>query len=135
VLSDHRNAPLRFHQLWLVIGWSIVFLVIYLSLNSGGMQVVSGMFNDKMSHALGYCGLMLWFAQLYKSLGQRLLLAVLFVVMGIVLEFLQRMGGVRVFEIADMMANATGILIGWLAARLGLDRLLAWFEVRVLARQ
>ena len=98
------------------------------------MQLISGLFNDKISHALGYTGLMLWFAQLYKTLGQRLLLAVAFVLMGIVLEFLQRMGGVRVFEIADMMANATGILIGWLAASLGLDRLLAWFEARVLAR-
>lgn len=93
-----------------------------------------GVFNDKMGHALGYLSLMLWFTQIYKSLRQRIILAILFVLLGITLEFLQKMGGVRVFEIADMVANTTGILLGWLVAYLGLDRLLAWFEMRVLVR-
>lgn len=133
-MSNSRAQNLQFHQVWLVIGWSIIFLVIYLSLNTGGLNVVSSMFNDKISHALGYSALMLWFLQLYKTLRQRLVLAFSFVLMGVTLEFLQGLGGVRIFEVADMLANTTGILMGWIAASLGLDRLLAWFEVRFLAR-
>lgn len=133
-MSRHPSSQLHFHQLWLVIGWTIVLLVIYLSLNQGGIQLSGGILNDKIGHALGYFSLMLWFSQIYKSRGRRIFLAIAFIALGITLEFLQKMGGVRIFEIADMVANTTGILLGWLAAYLGLDRLLSWFEIRVLVK-
>ena len=36
--------------------------------------------------------------------------------MGIGIEFLQRMTGYRTFDVYDMAANATGVLLGWAAA-------------------
>ena len=133
-MSKHQVSHLYYHQLWLAIGWSIIILVIYLSLNKGGIHLPSDILNDKMGHALGYFSLMLWFTQIYKSFKHRALLAISFVLLGISLEFLQKMGGVRAYEVADMVANTTGVLLGWLAAYLGLDRILAWFELRVLSR-
>ncbi len=133
-MSRRESSNLRFHQVWVFIGWTMVCLIIYLSLTTTGSVVVGGFFNDKVSHTLGYFCLMLWFMQLYTGKGTRLLYALLFVAMGIGLEYLQGLGGVRVFELADMMANTSGIVLGWLAATLGMDRLLLWFESRVLKK-
>jgi len=123
-----QSEKLHYHQLWLVIGLSIVCLVIYLSLTTSGVPSMGGLLNDKVSHALGYFGLMLWFTQLFRKNTTRTVLACLFVAMGITLEFLQAYGGVRVYEIADMVANITGVILGWFAAALGLDRILQWLE-------
>ena len=125
---------LHFHQVWLFIGWSLIGSVIYFSLNSGGMPGISSFLNDKLSHMFGYAGLMLWFLQLYKSLKTRWLIAVLLVCLGVALEYLQGLGGVRVFELADMVANASGVVAGWLLAMTGLDRILRWIEDRYLIR-
>ena len=109
-------------------------MVIYFSLNNTGMPVVSSFLHDKLSHILGYAGLMLWFVQLYKGRGMRSLIAVLLICLGMVLEYLQGIGGVRMFEVGDMLANASGVVVGWLVAVAGMDRVLAWFEGRFLVR-
>lgn len=129
-----ESSRLYFHQVWLIVGCGLIGMVIYLSLNSGGVPVINSLLNDKVSHVLGYAGLMLWFLQLYKSLKVRCLFAGFLVCMGVALEYLQDMGGVRVFEIADMVANASGVTVGWLMALAGLDRILFWFERRYLVR-
>jgi VanZ family protein len=55
---------------------------------------------------------MLWFALLYRSARTRVLYATGFVLMGVVIEFIQPYTG-RHFEPADMLANTVGVLIGW----------------------
>lgn len=127
-----QSSRLHYHQFWLVIGLSIVCLVIYLSLTTSGVPSLGGLLNDKVSHALGYFGLMLWFTQLFSKNTTRLVLACLFIAMGVTLEFLQAYGGVRVYEVADMVANTTGVILGWLAAVAGLDRVLQWIECSLL---
>ena len=117
-MSSSRKHRLYYHQLWFVIGCSIVCLIIYLSLTTSGAMVVTSLLNDKVGHTLGYFGTMLWFMQLYKANTIRLALAVIFICMGIALEYIQGMGGVRIFEVADMAANMTGVVLGWFAAAL-----------------
>ncbi len=123
-----ETSRLRYHQLWLVIGISIIIGIIYFSLTSSGIPAVGKNINDKVLHTLGYFVLMLWFCQIYFRRLHRLILMTVFIFMGIGLEFLQGYGGVRHYEIADMFANSAGVLIGWLAATKGLDGMLAWFE-------
>ena len=66
---------------------------------------------------------MFWFSQIYLSGKLRAAHAAVFLAMGIGLEVLQGLSGLREYEVLDMLANAAGVLCGWLAARL-LPRLL-----------
>jgi glycopeptide antibiotics resistance protein len=72
--------------------------------------------SDKVGHVLAYAVLMFWFCQIYLS-GARLLHGVVFLLMGIGLEVLQGLSGLRSYEVLDMLANALGVASGWLAAR------------------
>ena len=89
-------------------------------------------YGDKISHLLAYATLMGWFGQLYLTFSKQLGLFLIFAAMGIGLEFLQGISGVRMFEYADMIANALGALLGWILSRtlfagslLKVDRFLA----------
>jgi len=66
---------------------------------------------------------MFWFCQIHVSRRTRIFHGTGFLAMGIGLEVLQGMSGTREYEVLDMLANALGVLSGWLAARL-LPRLL-----------
>ena len=63
---------------------------------------------------LAYAALMFWFCQLYLN---KILYGAGFIAMGVALEVLQGMSGLRSYEMLDMLANAAGVILGWLAAR------------------
>jgi glycopeptide antibiotics resistance protein len=56
---------------------------------------------------------MFWFGHLYRRTPTRALYAVGFIAMGIAIEFIQGASGFRHYEVADMAANALGVLFGW----------------------
>ena len=62
-----------------------------------------------------YGSLMFWFAQLYARAPVRAAYAAGFVAMGIALEFIQAHVA-RDFEVADMVADAIGVALGWAGA-------------------
>jgi glycopeptide antibiotics resistance protein len=68
-----------------------------------------------VGHLVAYAALMFWFAQLYRT---RVFWAAGFIGMGMALELMQGWLGTRSLEALDMLANALGVLSGWLAARL-----------------
>ena len=105
---------------WLALGWLWVAVLAYLSLMPNPPEPVRFLNADKLEHALAYCLLMLWFCQVYVRRMQRLFAAALLMVMGVAMEFLQGMTGYRSFEYADMVANSTGVLLGWVWARTAL---------------
>ena len=57
-----------------------------------------------------------------------LAIAAAFFVLGVGLEWLQGFIEIRVSEVLDMVANAGGAVLGWVAARLGLDAWCAQLE-------
>jgi hypothetical protein len=59
---------------------------------------------------------MAWFCFLYRPSAARVSYAAGFVALGVALEFAQGALGYRLYEPADMLANATGVLLGWGAA-------------------
>ena len=101
--------------LWLVLGWMLVFLVVYLSLVPAPIELDIQQ-GDKASHVLAYLVLMSWFANLYKSPSRRIGCALGFIVLQVGLEFVQGWTGYRTFEIADMAAGIIGVTIGWFLA-------------------
>lgn len=113
---------------WLILGWLWVGVVFYVSLMPHPPQPVTFWQADKFEHALSYCLLMLWFCQIYRTRTTRTLLAFMLIVMGIVIEYLQRETGYRTFEYADMVADVSGVLVGGVWARTGLGRIFAYIE-------
>ena len=73
---------------------------------------------DKLQHIGAYGLLMLLFALVYRRHGVRLAYAAGFCALGVALEFLQRLTGYRTFDVYDMLANGTGVVLGWAAAGL-----------------
>ena len=100
-------------KVWLVLGWLWVAAVFYLSLMPHPPQPVSFAGADKLEHAVAYAMLMLWFCQGYVELRVRIRLFLSLVAIGVGIEYLQDLSGYRQFEYADMLADLTGVLLGW----------------------
>ncbi len=108
---------LKFRFIWLFIGYLLISLVVYLSLTSNPVDVeLSIPYEDKFFHCLAYFVLMAWFAQIYHRSLQRNMIALTFVIMGVVLEYLQSFDPTRMSEFADMIANSTGVVLGLMLA-------------------
>lgn len=103
-------------------------MVAYLSLMPNPPEPWVFRMVDKVEHGLAYAAMSWWFCQLYLSKRSRLVLCAALVAYGVLIEFLQRMTGYRYFEYADMVADATGVLLGWLLARTVLGRAFVWIE-------
>jgi VanZ family protein len=121
------TPPYRFRKFWVALGWLLVLAIVYLSVapNPPQIDVEQG---DKFGHVIAYGVLMLWFAQLYPRTGVRMAYAAGFMLLGVALEFVQRMTGYRSFEYADMIADAGGVLLGWLAGPPRLPNALGWLD-------
>lgn len=104
-------------KIWLPLGWLWLALVFFLSLMPQPPEPVSFDGVDKLWHTLAYALLMLWFCQVYVTQISRIRLLSALLVMGVGIEVLQGMSGYRHFEYADMLANASGVLVGWGLAR------------------
>ena len=102
-------------RIWLAGGWLLVVTIIYLSLATVPVETgIEG--GDKLGHLLAYGVLMAWWAQLYADPSQRWRLAVSFVALGITMEFAQGLTPNRYPELLDVVANTSGVLLGWLIA-------------------
>ena len=103
----------------MAIGYTLIALVIYLSVTSNppdpGIKVP---YFDKIGHTLAYFVLMGWFAQLYHAKKLRIIYALSFVAMGVAMEYVQSFDPARMAEFADMVANASGVLLALLITRI-----------------
>ena len=126
---DRINPALQWKVLWLALGWSLVLLVIYLSLKAPTPPSPRFfLFNfpnfDKVEHCLAYFTLTGWFVQLYVAPRVRLKFALGFVALGIILEILQGLGGMRQADWKDAAANIVGVLLAWQLGK-------TWFATRL----
>ena len=61
-----ENPELRYRKLWLIIGYMLIALVIFLSLTSSPVRINTHLpYQDKLFHALAYFSLTFWFMQIY----------------------------------------------------------------------
>ncbi len=108
-----QTTPVR--RIWRAIGVGLVLFVIWLSLTPYPIEIPIE-HGDKLGHIAAYGTLMVWFAQLDTRHRVRVAYAIGFVMLGVALEFAQRLTDYRTFEVADMGADAVGVLFGWLAS-------------------
>jgi hypothetical protein len=132
LLSCEQGAgplnKLRFPHLWLFLGFSLIMLVIIVSLIPHPPHVAHFRGNDKLGHFAAYITMTFWFGQIYTRNRVRWTISLAFVILGMSLEYLQRLSGYRAFEFADMGANAAGVLCALLLAQTRLSRSLAVVE-------
>jgi len=113
---------------WLAAGWLLIGLVIYLSLMSPPSDLPGFPGADKLAHLAAYAVLALWFGLIYLPGPRYGRLSLGLILMGVALELIQGISGHRSMDTYDMVANASGVAIGWLLARTRLCGVLSGFE-------
>ncbi|TMH87074.1 MAG: VanZ family protein [Betaproteobacteria bacterium] len=130
-LDSMPMTAYRYRRIWFLLGWAMVVTVVVLSLIP--LDVDLGNNRDKLAHFAAYGGLSFWFGMLIDGRGRELRVAAAFALLGVALEFLQGLTDYRTFEIADMIANATGAALGWGLAQTPLRNVLGWMERLIAA--
>jgi VanZ family protein len=102
-------------RLWKLGGWLGVALTLVFSLGPPALDESSG-HTDKIVHLAGYAVLMFWWAQLVVVRRWKLALAI--ILFGIAIEGLQGLTPTRQPDLFDILANSSGVLLGWLVARI-----------------
>jgi VanZ family protein len=120
--------PLRFRGYWIIIGYLLTAFVVVASLVKNPPEPVRFQGIDKVEHMLAYFAVTFWFSLIYHRKGARWMIALAFLALGVVLEYVQRLSGLRAFEVADMTADMAGVLCALLAAQTRLAWGLAFVE-------
>lgn len=114
--SADVSTASRGRLLWFAFGWLLLAAIVWLSLTPSppepGVE-----FGDKLGHLAAYAALMFCFARASASARARLGWAAACVALGVALEFAQGALGYRSREVADMIANAAGVALGWVLAQ------------------
>lgn len=97
---------------WLLLGrlWLLATVVICLVPLPRSPFPVEG--SDKLEHALGWLLITLWFAQLTGSPQALLARACGFVALGAAIELAQSLTTWRSADLADLVANMLGVILG-----------------------
>lgn len=122
--SVQAGVSLRYRGVWLALGWVWVTVIYILCLMPSPPEPLTFPYADKVEHLLTFAFLMGWFGQF----NRRLLAALWLVLMGISIEVLQGMGGVRMFELNDMVADALGVGLGLVLLKTPLSRTMHGIE-------
>jgi VanZ family protein len=120
----------RYFRMWQAIGVLMIVVVCVASL-SPTMPPPPGLHGDKVEHLIAYGSLTYWWGMLYPERAQRWLACLLFILMGVGLEFAQRATGYRVLDVFDMAANTVGALLGRFAVETPFGRLLGMLDKRL----
>jgi len=131
------SSPLRLVKLWLSLGWLWIITVVIFSLipppppeQSVFLLPFDLPYGDKLTHFIAYFGLMGWFSQIYHTDYHRRLYMISFLLLGISLEILQGLGGIRSADWQDVVANFMGIVLAWQLAKTHLAYVLVYLEAR-----
>lgn len=126
-MTGHR---LKYHRLWLAIGFVLVGALLVLSLIPDPPKPLDFDWADKLEHFAAYALLMAWFMLIYQERAVRARIAAALVFLGFIIEVLQGMSGARFFDYTDAFANAFGVVLALWLVRPPLSRMLWVFEQR-----
>ena len=126
---EANNPQLRYRWFWMLIGYMLIVLLVYLSLTSNPVQIDTGLpYQDKLLHMLAYFSISFWFMQLYHIRPHVYFWLGFFLCLGFLMEYIQGFDSARSAEAADMVANALGIAAALLLSRTRLKFILVRFE-------
>lgn len=126
-----RPENLRYHGLWLTVGFCLLILIGYKSLEP--IQIVVEGFDhvDLVLHFLAYFVLTAWFQQIHTR-QSLLLIAVAITLYSGVLEIAQSYVPVRKTNWSDFLTNLSGILIATFLNKTSFHRTLKSFEKKFM---
>lgn len=123
--------PFQYPRLWMGL-WMLAIAIVVAGSLLPGKNLPAVPLNDKMEHFLAYAVLSASAVQLFARRLSWAVVAVLLVLMGIGLEFLQaKMALGRMLERADALANTIGVLLGLATAFTPLRDFLLWLDRRL----
>ena len=124
-----NNPELRYRKLWLVIGYAMIVIVVYLSLTSDPIQIDTSLpYQDKLLHMLAYFALTFWFMQIYHIRQHVMFWLIMFLFLGVFMEYLQGFDPGRYAEAGDMVANVLGVAVALALSRTRMRFMLTGFE-------
>ena len=115
---------LKYRWLWLSLGFSLIALILFLSLMPTSSIPKLG-YNDKILHFMAYFVVAIWFVGIILP-RYFLILGLLLLAFSYGIEILQGMTRYRQFEWLDLLANGSGIFAALL---LGILLLKGWCQV------
>lgn len=123
---------LHSRTIWLTVSWLWLLTVIILSLIAIPKSVdIAIPYLDKVEHVFSYFVLMFLFSQCYTQKKTRVIYAIGFILVGIILEVLQGFTVVRKFEYADMIANTSGVVFGMIMADSFLHKIVIFVDEKL----
>lgn len=121
------QPKLRLGWLWWAIGYVLVVLTIYESLEAHPTPI-PGVTSDKFEHFMGYFLLTTWFCGCARR-AKYWLVALGLLALGGGMEIGQGIMAIgREADWFDMLANSAGVAAGVIAALLGLGNWMVWVE-------
>ncbi len=126
---DNRGLPprLKLVKIWYLLGGVLLLMVATVSL----MPVPDVGVNDKFSHLATYFFLGGWFSLLAANRAVLGWTIIGLIAYGILLELLQGMTDYRYAEWGDVLANASGTMVGVLLYFSPLPRLLIYIDSKL----
>jgi VanZ family protein len=117
-ISDVQS--LRYRKFWLMVGMLILGVTLYFALAPANRTVTVAFLSDKFFHSLAFFILMIWFSGLFRT---RYLpyVAISLLIYGGLIELVQSRLPYRTAEVADLVFDFGGIVLGWAVARAGLQ--------------
>lgn len=131
IRENYQPQPngLAYPRVWQGIGWLMVAIVVWLSLVPQPPVPPEFLAWDKAQHFVAYAGLMFWFRQSFQPHWRW---PAFLIGLGIGLEYLQGLSGVRMLDPFDMLANSIGVLLGLLLCATPLGRLVPLADLCVV---
>jgi VanZ family protein len=130
VASTAGEPELNWRRVWLSCGYLLVLTVLAFALwplVSGRAMMIP--YFDKFLHAFSFMVLMLWFSGLMSRYFYFRLFLIL-LILGALIEALQNFTPYRQMEFNDFVADALGLVAGWVLARAGMGNWCVWVEKR-----
>jgi|CXWL01.1.fsa_nt_gi VanZ family protein len=112
--------PLRYARTWLVAGLVLLALGLVSAL-SPVPSVLPLTLNDKLIHMAGFLFFMLWFGGVFEVRFAPVVVVALSAY-GLLIELLQSLTPTRQAETLDLIADVSGVLLGWVLSAAGLSR-------------
>ena len=121
--------PLRYSWFWLAAGFVLLALGLASALSPISSRIPL-VLNDKLLHVGGFLFFMLWFGGIFKARALPYVVVAL-AAYGLLIELLQSFTPTRQAEFPDLIADVTGILLGWALTAAGASpwcaKLESWF--------
>ncbi len=87
---------------------------------------------DKVFHVGAYLLMSFWFLQFHLHNKSQILYVLTFFALSLLLELIQPLTGSRQFEVMDLVANGTGLVLGAMLARRLSISIFSWIETYLI---